>query len=50
MGDQNGYTLEWGANEKNALIQLPAGVSVADAKYPFDGVADDDNLTITVGT
>ena len=50
MGDQNGYTLEWGADEKNALIQLPASAGPATAKYPFDGVADEADLTITVGT
>ena len=50
MGDQNGYTLEWGANEKNALIQLPASAGPATAKYPFDGVTDESALTIIPGT
>ena len=50
MGDQNGYTIEWGAQEKNALIQLPASAGPATAKYPFDGLADEADLTITVGT
>ena len=50
MGDMNGYTLEWGADEKNALIQLPASAGPATAKYPFDGLADEADLTITVGT
>tara|TARA_R100001443_G_scaffold107698_1_gene117682 strand:- start:123 stop:719 length:597 start_codon:yes stop_codon:yes gene_type:complete len=49
-GDLTGYTIEWGAEEKNALIQIPAAVSVADAKYPFDGLSDDSALTITPGT
>jgi hypothetical protein len=49
-GDLNGYTIEWGAEEKNALIQLPASAGAATAKYPFDGLADESNLTITVGT
>ena len=49
-GDLTGYTIEWGAEEKNALIQIPAGVSAADAKYPFDGLSDDSALTITAGT
>lgn len=49
-GDLTGYTIEWGAEEKNALIQIPPGVSVADAKYPFDGLSDDSALTITAGT
>ena len=50
MGDQNGYTIEWAAQEKNALIQLPASAGPATAKYPFDGLADESALTITVGT
>ena len=51
-GDMNGYTIEWGAEEKNALIQLPASAGAATAKYPFDGLPDSDEnaLTITVGT
>ena len=49
-GDMNGYTIEWGAEEKNALIQLPASAGAATAKYPFDGLDDENNLTITVGT
>ena len=49
-GDMNGYTIEWGAEEKNAIIQLPASAGAATAKYPFDGLADEANLTITVGT
>tara|TARA_R100000234_G_scaffold25228_1_gene14616 strand:+ start:1912 stop:2511 length:600 start_codon:yes stop_codon:yes gene_type:complete len=50
MGDQNGYTIEWAAQEKNALIQLPPSAGAATAKYPFDGLSDEANLTITVGT
>ena len=50
MGDQNGYTISWAAQEKNALIQLPASAGPATAKYPFDGLADEADLTITVGT
>ena len=50
MGDQNGYTIEWGAQEKNALIQLPASAGVATTKFPFDGLTDESALTITVGT
>ena len=50
MGDQNGYTIAWGAQEKNALIQLPASAGPATAKYPFDGLADEADLTITAGT
>ena len=49
-GDLTGYTIEWGAEEKNALVQLPASAGAATAKYPFDGLTDEANLTITVGT
>jgi len=49
-GDLTGYTIEWGAEEKNALIQLPASAGPATAKYPFDGVTDESALTITEGT
>ena len=49
-GDMNGYTIEWGAEERNALIQLPASAGAATAKYPFDGLADEANLTITPGS
>ena len=50
MGDQNGYTIEWGAEENNAVIQLPASAGASTAKFPFDGVTDESALTITVGT
>ena len=49
-GDLTGYTIEWGAEERNALIQLPASAGAATAKFPFDGLTDEANLTITVGT
>ena len=49
-GDLNGYTIEWGAEENNALVQLPASAGAATAKYPFDGLTDESALTITVGT
>jgi len=49
-GDMTGYTIEYGAEERNALIQLPASAGAATAKYPFDGVTDESALTITVGT
>ena len=49
-GDLTGYTIEWGAEERNALIQLPASAGAATAKFPFDGLTDEANLTITSGT
>ena len=51
MGDQNGYTIEWGADEKNALIQIPLTSGPSTTGYPFDSLADAPaDLTITVGT
>jgi len=49
-GDLTGYTLEWAAEEKNALIQLPPSAGPATTKWPFDGLADEADLTITEGT
>ena len=50
-GDLTGYTIEWGAEERNALIQLPASSGAGTTDYPFDGLSDADAaLTITVGT
>ena len=49
-GDLTGYTIEWGAEERNALVQLPASAGAATAKYPFDGLGDEAALTITLGT
>jgi hypothetical protein len=49
-GDMSGYTIEWAAQENNALIQLPASAGPATTKWPFDGLADEADLTITVGT
>jgi len=53
-GDLTGYTIEWGAEEKNALIQVKQTLGVAQAKYPFDQLTDvlasGAVLTITPGT
>jgi hypothetical protein len=49
-GDLNGYTIEWMAEENNAVIQLPASAGAATAKYPFDGLTDESALTITEGS
>ena len=49
-GDLTGYTIEWSADEKNAVIQLPASAGAATTKYPFDGLSDEANLTITEGS
>ena len=48
--DLTGYTLELRAEEKEPLIWLPATAGVGTAKYPFDGLSDEDKLNITVGT
>ena len=51
MGDLNGYTIEWAAQEKNALIQIPLTSGPTTTGYPFDSLADvPADLTITVGT
>jgi hypothetical protein len=49
-GDLTGYTIEWGAEEDNALIQIKPGTDKTDAKYPFDELSDYAALTITAGT
>lgn len=49
-GDMTGYTIEWGAEEDNALIQIKKGTDKTDAKYPFDELSDYAALTITPGT
>ena len=49
-GDLTGYTIEWGAEEQNALIQIKDGTDKTDAKYPFDELTDVAALEITVGT
>ena len=49
-GDMSGYTIEWAAQENEALIQLPASAGPTTTKWPFDGLADEADLTITEGT
>tara|TARA_R100001082_G_scaffold82690_2_gene49518 strand:+ start:119 stop:757 length:639 start_codon:yes stop_codon:yes gene_type:complete len=55
-GDMTGFTIELRAEEKEPLIWLPAtagpgdNAGTATAKYPFDGLSDEANLIITVGT
>ena len=51
-GDMSGYTIEFGAEEKDALIQLPLATDPAVAKFPFTGVdaASITALTITEGS
>ena len=49
-GDLNGYTIEWSAEENNALIQIKPGTDKTDNKYPFDELSDVADLTITPGT
>mgnify|MGYP006408344103 FL=1 len=50
MGDMSGYTIEWAAQEKNALIQIKASDGPAETNWPFDGLSDFADLTITEGT
>lgn len=49
-GDLTGYTIEWAAQETNALIQIKPGTEKTDAKYPFDELDDVAALTITPGS
>ena len=49
-GDLTGYTIEWSAEERNAVIQLPDSAGPATDKYPFDGLSDEADLTITGGS
>ena len=44
--DMAGLTLNFTAKEQNPLYILPATAGVATAKYPFDGLADEADLTI----
>ena len=46
--DMNGLTLSFTAKEQAPLYIIPASVGAATAKYPFDGLADEADLTITV--
>jgi hypothetical protein len=45
--DMNGLTLNFTAKEQAPLYILPATAGVATAKYPFDGLTDEADLTIT---
>ena len=52
--DMTGYTLEMRAEEKDPLIWInatagPGTGGTPTAKYPFDGLTDEANLTITTG-
>ena len=50
-GDMNGYTIEWAAQEDNALIQIPKTDGAAETDWPFDGLSDVPSaLTITEGS
>mgnify|MGYP003144770548 CR=1 FL=1 len=50
-GDLTGYTIEWAAEEKDALIQIPQTAGPATTDYPFDALGDADAaLTITEGS
>ena len=55
-GDMTGYTIELRAEEKEPLITLAAtagpgnNAGTTTVKYPFDGLTDEADLTINVGT
>tara|TARA_R110002020_G_scaffold65_2_gene354 strand:- start:1196 stop:1798 length:603 start_codon:yes stop_codon:yes gene_type:complete len=52
MGDMQGYTLEWGADEKDAFIQLPIASDSTATDFPFSGLPAGDitALIITEGS
>ena len=45
--DMNGLSLSFTAKEQAPLYILPASAGSATAKYPFDGLSDEADLTIT---
>ena len=45
--DMNGLTLSFTAKEQAPLYIIPASAGPATAKYPFDGLDDEADLTIT---
>ena len=45
--DMNGLTLSFTAMEKDPLYILPASAGAGTAKFPFDGLSDEADLTIT---
>ena len=45
--DMNGLTLNFTAKEQNPLYILAPTAGASNTKYPFDGLADDSDLTIT---
>jgi hypothetical protein len=45
--DMNGLSLSFTAKEQAPLYIIPASAGVATAKFPFDGLADEADLTIT---
>ncbi len=46
--EMNGLTLSFTAKEQAPLYIIPASAGVGTAKYPFDGLGDEADLTITV--
>ena len=48
--DMSGYTLTLSGREKESMIWLAATAGQGTAKYPFDGLSDEADLTITVGS
>tara|TARA_R110001583_G_scaffold195086_1_gene368995 strand:- start:99 stop:698 length:600 start_codon:yes stop_codon:yes gene_type:complete len=50
MGDMQGYTIEWGAEEVNALIQLPIAADSTATDFPFSGLPAGDITALTITT
>ena len=49
-GDLSGYTWEFTAEERYPVIQLAPSAGVATTKAPFDGLYDEDDISIVSGT
>ena len=49
-GDMPGYTFGFVAKEKEAQIWLPAAGSEGTTLFPFDGLTDEANINIVLGT
>ena len=49
-GDMPGYTFGFVAKEKEAQIWLPATAGQGTTLFPFDGLSDEANINIVLGT
>ncbi len=47
-GDMSGYTIEFGAEEKDAIIQLPVATDPTADKFPFSGLPAGDITALSI--